>query len=134
MQDEQAASPAGADRCRADRAGRRAAEGGALRGAEGHDVEIELATDWKVTAGEMATTLPTIVTTFEVACDDVAPDGTMKLHAKVLDASAHERPDSQVNPASIASELEPLKGTTLAMNLAPMAVRHRRRSCRARSR
>jgi hypothetical protein len=80
---------------------------------------IELATDWKVTADDMATTLPTIVTTFEVACDDVAPDGTMKLHAKVLDATAHERADSKVNPASIASELEPLKGTTLAMNLTP---------------
>ena len=80
---------------------------------------VELATDWKVTAGEMATTLPTIVTTFEVACDDVAPDGTMKLHAKVLDATAHEREDSKVNPASIASELEPLKGMTLAMNLTP---------------
>jgi hypothetical protein len=80
---------------------------------------VELTTDWKVTAGEMATILPTIVTTFEIACDDVAPDGTMKLHAKVLDASAHERADSQVNPAAIASELEPLKGTTLAMTLAP---------------
>jgi hypothetical protein len=80
---------------------------------------LELATDWKVTAGEMATTLPTIVTTFQVACDDVAADGTMTLHAKVLDASAHEKADSQVNPAAIASELEPLKGTSLAMTLAP---------------
>jgi hypothetical protein len=80
---------------------------------------VELATDWKVTAGEMATVLPTIVTTFEVACDDVAPNGTMKLHAKVVDATARERADSKVNPASIASELEPLKGTSLAMSLAP---------------
>jgi hypothetical protein len=87
--------------------------------AKGTKSTVELATDWKVTAGEMATALPTIVTTFEVACDEVAPDGMMKLHAKVLDASAHERADSQVNPASIASELEPLKGTTLAMSLAP---------------
>jgi hypothetical protein len=80
---------------------------------------IELTTDWQMSAGEMAMALPTIVTTFEIGCDDVAPDGTMKLHAKVLDATAHERPDSKVNPASIASELEPLKGTTLAMSLAP---------------
>lgn len=80
---------------------------------------IELATDWTVTAGEMTSTLPTIVTSFEIACDDVAPDGTMKLHAKVVDAAAHGRADSKIDPASIASELEPLRGMVLAMSLAP---------------
>jgi len=87
--------------------------------AKGTKTTIELSVDWKVTAGEITSALPTIVTTLDIACDDVAADGTMKLHAKVLDASAHERADSQVAPASIASLLEPLKGTTLTLTLAP---------------
>jgi hypothetical protein len=80
---------------------------------------IELSLDWKVTADQLASALPTIVTTLEVVCDDVAPDGSMKLHAKVLDATAHERPDSQVAPAAIANALEPLKGATMTLSLAP---------------
>jgi len=80
---------------------------------------IEMSIDWKVTAGEITSALPTIVTTLDIACDDVAADGTMKLRAKVIDASAHERTDSQVAPASITSLLEPLKGTTLTLTLAP---------------
>lgn len=86
---------------------------------KGTNTTIELSIDWKVTAGEIASSLPTIVTTLELGCDDVAADGTMKLHAKVIDATAHERADSQVQPGSIASLLEPLKGTRMALTLAP---------------
>jgi len=87
--------------------------------AKGTKTTIELSVDWKVTAGEITSALPTIVTTLELGCDDVAADGTMKLHAKVLDATAHERADSQVAPAAIASQLEPLKGTTMTLALSP---------------
>jgi hypothetical protein len=87
--------------------------------AKGTKTTIELSIDWKVTAGEIGSTLPTIVTTLELACDDALADGSMKLHAKVLDATAHERPDSQVAPASIASLLEPLKGVAMSLTLAP---------------
>lgn len=87
--------------------------------AKGTKTTIELSIDWKVTAGEIASTLPTIVTTLELSCDDVGKDGSMKLHAKVVDATAHERADSQVAPASIASLLEPLKGVSMALTLAP---------------
>ena len=87
--------------------------------AKGTQSTVELATDWKVTAGEMGNVMPTIVTSFSISCDDVAADGSMKLRAKVLDATAHERQDSAVNPASIATVLDPLKGATFELWLAP---------------
>jgi hypothetical protein len=59
------------------------------------------------------------VTTLELSCDDVAADGSMKLHAKVVDASAHEREGSKVQPGSIADLLAPLKGITMSLTLAP---------------
>ena len=59
--------------------------------AKGTHTTVELATDWKITAGEMGNVMPTIVTSFSISCDDVAADGSMKLHAKVIDATAHER-------------------------------------------
>lgn len=86
---------------------------------KGTKTTLEMSIDWKVTAGEITSALPTIVETLELACDDVAADGTMKLHAKVLDATAHERADSQVQPGSIGSMLEPLKGATLSLSLSP---------------
>jgi hypothetical protein len=86
---------------------------------KGTKTTIELSIDYKVTAGEIASALPTIVTTLDVACDDVAKTGSMNLHAKVVDATAHERADSQVAPASVASLLEPLKGVSMALTLSP---------------
>ena len=86
---------------------------------KGPHTTVELATDWKVTAGEMGSVMPTIVTSFSISCDEVAADGSMKLRAKVIDATAHERPDSAVNPASIATVLDPLKGATFELSLAP---------------
>ena len=87
--------------------------------AKGTHTTVELATDWRVTAGEIGSVMPTIMTTFDVACEDVTPDGSMKLRAKVLDATAHERADSAVAPAAIATVLEPLKGTTFTITLSP---------------
>jgi hypothetical protein len=86
---------------------------------KGTHTTVELATDWKVTAGEIGNVMPTILTTFNVECEDVAADGSMKLQAKVIDATAHERADSAVAPASIATVLDPLKGTTFTLSLAP---------------
>lgn len=86
---------------------------------KGTHTTIELATDWKVTAGEIGNVMPTILTTFNVECEDVGANGSMKLRAKLIDATAHERADSAVNPASIATVLDPLKGTTIALSLAP---------------
>ena len=86
---------------------------------KGAHTTIELATDWKVTAGEIGNVMPTIVTSFAIECDDVTKDGSMKLRAKVIDATAHERADSGVAPAAIATVLEPLKGSTMSLTLAP---------------
>ncbi len=86
---------------------------------KGTKTTIEMSIDWKVTAGEITSALPTIVETLELVCDDTLAGGTMKLHARVVDATAHERADSQVAPAAIASQLEPLKGATLTLTLAP---------------
>lgn len=86
---------------------------------KGAHTTVELATDWKVTAGEVGNVMPTIVTSFAIECDDVAADGSMKLRAKVIDATAHERADSGVAPAAIATVLEPLKGSTISISLAP---------------
>jgi len=98
-----------------------AAPQSALRYAvpKGSKTTFELSIDWKVTAGAIESALPTIVTTLELACDDVAPDGSMKLHAKVVDASAHAREGSKVQPGSIADLLAPLKGITMSLTLAP---------------
>lgn len=87
--------------------------------AKGTHTRLELATDWKVTAGEIGNVMPTIVTTFAVDCEDVAADGSMKLRAKVIDATARERADSAVAPASLATVLEPLEGSTIELTLAP---------------
>src|SRR4051794_19552145 len=59
--------------------------------AKGTHTTVELATDWKVSAGEIGNVMPTIVTAFDITCEDVAPDGSMKLRARVIDATAHER-------------------------------------------
>lgn len=86
---------------------------------KGAHTTIELATDWKVTAGEIGNVLPTIVTTFDVTCEDVDKDGGMHLHARVNDAAAHEKAESGINPASLAPLLDPLKGYVLRVTLSP---------------
>jgi len=86
---------------------------------KGAHTTVELATDWKATAGEIANVLPTIVTTFDITCDDVDKDGGMHLHARVTDAGAHEKSDSGINPASLTPMLEPLKGYVLHVTLQP---------------
>lgn len=87
--------------------------------AKGAHTTVELATDWKATAGEIGNVLPTIVTTFDITCDDVDKDGGMHLHARVTDASAHDKADSGINPASLAPLLDPLKGYVLRVTLQP---------------
>lgn len=86
---------------------------------KGAHTTVELATDWKATAGEIGNVLPTIVTTFDITCEDVDKNGGMHLHARVTDASAHEKADSGINPASLAPMLEPLKGYVLRVTLQP---------------
>lgn len=87
--------------------------------AKGAHTTIELATDWKVTAGDIGNVLPTIVTTFDVTCEDVDKTGGMHLRARVIDASAHEKAESGINPASLATVLDPLKGYVLRVTLQP---------------
>ena len=87
--------------------------------AKGAHTTIGIATDFKVTAGQIANTLPTITTTFEVTCEDVDKDGGMHLRARVIDAAAQEKADSGINPKSLAPMLEPLKGYVMRVTLQP---------------
>ncbi len=87
--------------------------------AKGAHTTVELATDWKVTAGDIGNVLPTIVTSFDVTCEDVDKDGGMHLRARVIDASAHEKAESGINPASLATVLDPLKDYALRVTLQP---------------
>ena len=87
--------------------------------AKGAHTTIGLATDWKATAGEISNVLPTIVTTFEITCEDVGSDGAMHLRATVTEASAHEKAESGIAPASLAPLLDPLKGSVIRVTLQP---------------
>ncbi|NVB78471.1 MAG: hypothetical protein HOV81_08775 [Kofleriaceae bacterium] len=87
--------------------------------AKGTKRSFDVAVDFTLEAGDMGGPLPTVAMTLDVAVEDVAPDGSMKLHTTIVDATARERLESKVPAEALSGPLEPLKGIALASTLTP---------------
>jgi len=87
--------------------------------AKGSKSTVELAIDTELTAGDMGGAMPTVVVTLEVAVDDVLPDGRMKLHTTIADATARDREGERANAIAAATVLAELKGLAIAATLSP---------------
>lgn len=87
--------------------------------AKGAHASFELATDTDLTAGDLGGPLPTVAYTIDLACDDVLPDGRMKIHATVSDVTARDVAGSQIPAAGLLAQLAALKGATVSSTLSP---------------
>lgn len=80
---------------------------------------LEVTIDLDVEAGDMGGPLPTVAMSLLVAVEDVLPDGSMKLHTTIVDATAKDRYESQVPATALSGPLEQMKGIALASTLSP---------------
>jgi len=86
--------------------------------AKGTKTTLELELEGKLVAGEITSAAPPLVFTLEVACDDVAADGKMKLTTTIQDLVTHAAPDQPGAPRAIA-DAQTLKGLAVTATLAP---------------
>ncbi len=87
--------------------------------AKGSKRELEITIDLAIEAGDMGGPLPTIAMSLLVAVEDVQPDGTMKLHTTIVDATAREKIESNIAPNALNGPLEQMKGLALSSTLSP---------------
>src|SRR5690349_3472647 len=85
--------------------------------AKGTKRALELTIDLDLEAGDMGGPLPTVAMSLLVAVEDVLPDGTMKVHTTIVDATAKDRYESQVPASALSGPLEQMKGIALASTL-----------------
>src|ERR1700689_3863635 len=52
-------------------------------------------------------------TPFELAVEDVLPDGTMKIRTTVVEVTARDRAESHVTAAALAAQTDQLKGLAI---------------------
>ena len=86
---------------------------------KGASQSLEVTIDMSLTAGEMGGPVPTIVMSLLLGAEDVAADGSVKLHTTIVDVTARDRAESKIPATALAGPLEAMKGIALTSTLAP---------------
>ena len=80
---------------------------------------LEVAIDIVIDAGDMGGPMPTLVMTLGLNIGVALPTGQTPLHATIEGIEARDVPQSQVQAASLAATLEPMKGIAFDTILSP---------------
>src|SRR5262245_64518520 len=75
--------------------------------------------DMEATAGDVTSTMPTLVLTLSIGVEDILGDGRAKLRGTVANAMARDRPDSKVISAGLTAPLAAMKGLVVTALLSP---------------
>lgn len=86
---------------------------------KGTSQALEVTIDMSLTAGEMGGPVPTIVMSLLLAAEDVALDGSMKIHTTIVEVTAHDRAESKIPASALAGPMEAMKGIALTSTLSP---------------
>lgn len=86
---------------------------------KGSSQALDVSIDMSLMAGDMGGPVPTIVMSLLLGAEDVAADGSVKLHTTIVEVTARDRAESKIPASALAGPLEAMKGIALTSTLAP---------------